>query len=465
MHTAVDDALAGLVMTNPGVMLLEAERAVMRRDHRQLRGRVMLVSGGASGHEPYPAGYVGSGMLTAAVVGDVSAAPPPLVVVKVVRGLLENHPEGVLLVVGYRPGDRLSFTVAAEILSSEGLPVRLVLVDGMTGAVLIFKLAGAMAEKGASLEELFTMCSRAVADLISIDDIPELSSVLHHCKCVPDIQNEVIDEGEGINCERASVVITPEVVQTVQKQFGISSPPFQDLLVTLLVNNMGQAHKLHEQAFAMKTTKQFLSHGYKVKRLYCGSFATSFKGKGFSVSVLKMCGDLTELLDAPTSAPAWPRTPCPACWEAGVASDQLASPGRGVVDASEGSRVAEVANSRVLQIVLCTVQAVVACREQLDMLDSGEGDGDCGTTLGRGAQAVMKAISDGQLNCESPSALLSGLSCVCGRTMGGVSGALYYVLFSAAAQVRYCNCSLLLAQNLWSWGSVLAGRSTAGLQR
>ncbi|KAJ8874207.1 hypothetical protein PR048_025049 [Dryococelus australis] len=449
MCAMVDDALAGLVLINPSVVLLKEERAVVRQDYKQLGGRVMLVSGGASGHEPYPAGYVGPGMLTAAVVGDVSVAPPPLMIVRVVRRLVQNQKEGALLIACNKSGDRLSFAIAARQLNAEGVQVKLVETGEMSGAVLIFKLAGAMVERGTSLDELFSMCSRVVVGLVTIIANPDVSV---QSQSFSDVCSEDDDENleihDGKETYEASVAVLTKVIVAVHKQLTyLPSPSSQGCQITLLVNNMGQMSKLEEQAFAVKTTKQFLSHGYEVKRLYCGSFTTSSKVKGFSISVIKiLCADMVDLLDAPTSASAWPRTPCRACWKDGVASDRLAwqdevssdwlmAPREGTLDQIEGEVNAQatgISNSKVLQVVLCATCSVVACEGQLNLLDCK--DGDCGTTLKRGAEAVAKAIQAQQINCESPSALLAGLSYICGNAMGGASGAMYCVLFAAAAQ-------------------------------
>ncbi|XP_022787345.1 dihydroxyacetone kinase 1-like isoform X2 [Stylophora pistillata] len=167
----VDEALEGIVLANPGLKLLKNHRVIIREDVNELRkaGKVTLISGGGSGHEPSHAGFVGKGMLTAAVAGAVFTSPPTKSILAAIRAVGHGNKGGTLLIVKNYTGDRLNFGFAAERAKAEGIKVDMVVVGedcaltskdktagrrGLCGTVLIHKIAGALAEEGKSLEEI-----------------------------------------------------------------------------------------------------------------------------------------------------------------------------------------------------------------------------------------------------------------------------------------------------------------------
>lgn len=154
---AVDEALEGLVASNPGLKLLKGHRVIIREDFEKVKnaGRVALISGGGSGHEPSHAGFVGRGMLTAAVAGSVFASPPTKSVLAAIRAVGQSNSGGTLLIVKNYTGDRLNFGFAAERAKSEGINVEMVIVGedcaltskdktagrrGLCGTILIHKV-------------------------------------------------------------------------------------------------------------------------------------------------------------------------------------------------------------------------------------------------------------------------------------------------------------------------------------
>ena len=175
--SVVREALEGLVALNPQLALLEGENTVVRADLEAFRGsgKVAVVTGGGAGHEPAHAGYVGQGMLTAAVSGDVFASPSTDAVYAALKAV--GTEAGVLVIVKNYTGDRLNFGLAAEMARSEGIPVELVIVDddtalgsakqtagrrGIAGTVLVHKLAGAAAEAGLSLADVAAAARQAI---------------------------------------------------------------------------------------------------------------------------------------------------------------------------------------------------------------------------------------------------------------------------------------------------------------
>ena len=154
---AVDEALEGIVATNPGLNLLKNHRVIIRKDVDELRksGKVTLISGGGSGHEPSHAGFVGKGMLTAAVAGAVFTSPPTKSILAAIRAVGKDNSGGTLLIVKNYTGDRLSFGFAAERAKAEGFKVEMVVIGedcaltsrdktagrrGLCGTVLMHKV-------------------------------------------------------------------------------------------------------------------------------------------------------------------------------------------------------------------------------------------------------------------------------------------------------------------------------------
>lgn len=180
--TVVRELLEGLVSLDPGLALLAEEQVILRQPLAAAGERpVAVISGGGSGHEPAHAGYVGEGMLTAAVAGDVFTSPSVDAVLAAIRAAA--GPAGALLVVKNYTGDRLNFGLAAELARSEGIPVETVLVAddaalrhtvaperrrGIAGTVLIHKLAGAAAAAGRPLDEVAALARAASAELRSM---------------------------------------------------------------------------------------------------------------------------------------------------------------------------------------------------------------------------------------------------------------------------------------------------------
>ncbi|TNN40360.1 Triokinase/FMN cyclase [Liparis tanakae] len=168
VDSCVDEALCGLVRAGGGLSLLKGHRVVLRSDLENLRGKVALLSGGGSGHEPAHGGYVGAGMLSAAVAGGVFASPPPASILAAILSLHAAGASGVLLIVKNYTGDRLNFGLAAEQARNHGVAVNMVIVAedcafdqpgkagrrGLCGTILVHKLAGALAEEGSSLDQI-----------------------------------------------------------------------------------------------------------------------------------------------------------------------------------------------------------------------------------------------------------------------------------------------------------------------
>lgn len=442
----VPEMLEGLVAGDPGLVLVEGQTVVVRRDHADLarEGVVALVSGGGAGHEPAHGGYVGPGMLTGAVVGDVFTSPSTDAVLAAVRTV--GGDPGVLLVVKNYTGDRLNFGLAAEIARTEGVDVEMVVVGddvalaaegdhagrrGIAGTVLVHKAAGAAAARGDDLAGV-----RAVAQRVA-DDVRSMGVSLGACT-VPavgrpgfELGEDEVEWGLGIHgeagVERGSLVSADEVAERLVGAVADDAGLSEGDRVVLLVNDLGSTPPSELDVVARGAVASLRRRGVRVERLWAGAFLTALDMPGCSVSVLRVDDELLELLDAPTETSAWPaahRGRVTAEGEERVAAPEgpAGEPGE---QAAAGDPAPEV---RTALEAACA--ALREAEPELTRMDSEVGDGDLGTGLDRGAKAVEQELDT---YAEDAAGLLRGASATVRRAIGGTSGPLYAILLLRAA--------------------------------
>uniref|UniRef100_A0A3Q3DHS1 Triokinase/FMN cyclase n=1 Tax=Hippocampus comes TaxID=109280 RepID=A0A3Q3DHS1_HIPCM len=394
----VDEALCGLVRASSGLSLLRGHRVVLRSDLDQIRGKVALLSGGGSGHEPAHGGYVGAGMLSAAVAGAVFASPPPasiLAAILCLHSAGKMTSSGVLLIVKNYTGDRLNFGLAAEQARNHGVDVDMVVVAddcaftcpskagkrGLCGTILIHKLAGALADEGCSLQETALHC---VAGTLGVSLSP--------CS-VP-------------GC-RPSFELPPG-----DMELGLG-----DTLV-VCVNNLGALSRLEMAVVTRAAIMCLENRGMKVARVMSGSFMTSLEMAGMSLTFLRACPEILRLFDAKTSAPAWPNLSSGCTSGRSYLTDPTTVPAGAHDDVlTEGPQ--SPAMRKVLEKVCSTL---LEYQEELNALDRASGDGDCGNTHAQAAKAIQVWLQS-HVVPGCPGQLLSALATVVQEKMGGSSGA------------------------------------------
>ncbi|WEK50472.1 MAG: dihydroxyacetone kinase subunit DhaL [Candidatus Kaistia colombiensis] len=432
--SVVDEMIEGIVATSDRLAMLAGARVVVRSDFAALRdaGKVALISGGGSGHEPAHAGYVGQGMLTAAVCGDVFTSPSTDAVLAAIRTV--GGPAGVLLIVKNYTGDRLNFGLAAELARAEGLDVRMVVVAddvalaqasetagrrGLAGTVLVHKIAGAAAEAGLSLGEVSLAAQQAIDHLATMG--VGLSPCIVPAAGKPNftLAEDEIEFGLGIHGE-AGVTREPftnasDIVQRLCARVFDSLRLAPGDPVALLINNLGATPAMEMAIVAREALDQAVRRGLVVDAIWVGSFLTAIEMAGCSITALKLRPTMLEALRTPTAAPAWPGAGAGAGVVRRVAAQQAVSvPDRGGATAGD---------PRIRASLQAVIGALVEAESYLTGLDQQVGDGDLGLNLARGAKAIEAELDN--LAGQHPADLLRSLSAITRRTVGGTSGALY----------------------------------------
>lgn len=446
----VTEAIDGVIMASGGRLArLDGYphiRVVLRSEID--RGKVALVSGGGSGHEPAHAGFVGEGMLTAAVCGDVFASPS---VDAVLAGILAvTGSAGCLLIVKNYTGDRLNFGLAAERARAFGLKVSMVVVDddialpeasqprGLAGTLFVHKVAGAMAERGATLDEVTATARRVIAGTRSIG----MSLDTCHVPGSPKenrIAPGMAELGLGIHGEagfqQIAFATAREAMEAVAGQLAASMPSGPHVA---LLNNLGGASALEMSIL----TRELLTCaiGAQIEFLVGpAAMMTSLAMRGFSVSVCPLDALDAALLERPTPLLAWP-----GCHRIGASQVVTLPDGLTPIKPIPSDHAA----TRKMLMRCCEI--MVAAETELNALDAKTGDGDTGSTLAAAARSLIAAMD--RLPLADHTQLYRAIGQELSQTMGGSSGVLLAIFFTATGDAA-------------SSGLSMRGALQAGLER
>jgi len=445
-EAVVEEMIEGLVAVHPGLRRLEGRSVIVRAGSGESGGRrVALISGGGSGHEPAHAGYVGPGMLDAAVLGDVFTSPSTDAVLAAIRAVA--GPAGVLLIVKNYTGDRLNFGLAAEIARGEGIAVEVAVVAddaalaastglagarGLAGTVLVHKVAGAAAEAGASLAGVAAE-ARAAASAVATMGVA-LSPCTVPAAGTPGfaLGESEVELGLGIHGEpgvrRVPIGPADSFVDTLLATILDRLGPEAGDRVALLVNGLGGTPAMELAVVARRAVSGLESRGLAVVRAYAGTFLSAIEMAGVSLSVLLVDDARLARLDAPTGAPAWPNassTPR----HRGTTAVPDPAPGP-PPPAAPGPPT--TATGRALGAALrASATALIDATAHLTTLDQAVGDGDLGLSLARGSRAAVEALPSYPL--DDPPAALRALGQTLREALGGTSGPLYATLALAVA--------------------------------
>lgn len=429
-NNIVNEAIDGLIRSSSGKLNrldgFPHIRVVTRSDWD--KSKVALISGGGSGHEPSHAGFVGQGMLTAAICGDVFASPS---VDAVLAGILAvTGSAGCLLIVKNYTGDRLNFGLAAERARSLGLKVAMVIVDddialphlpqprGLAGTLFVHKIAGYLAENGKSLEEISVVASSVIAKIKTIGMSLDTCNVPGSQKLdrIPEGRAEL---GLGIHgepgVEQIEFKSARDAMNTVVTRLAHEATD-GDLVV--LLNNLGGASILEMSVLSYELINSSLSS--RIKWIIGpGSLMTSLDMKGFSVTVFSAKPEELEYLNEKVDISAWP-----GCNR--VLGVDLQS----LPDGLKPERPSPSEHPETREFLRKCCHVLIDSESDLNALDSHSGDGDTGSTLAGAARSLIQNFD--RFPFAEHSKLLRALGLELSESMGGSSGVLLAIFFASA---------------------------------
>lgn len=317
----VAESLRGLALAHGDVLRVQEDPALVIRADAPVEGKVAVISGGGSGHEPLHGGFVGTGMLHAAVPGAVFTSPTPDAVEAAVAATA--GPAGALLIVKNYTGDVLNFETAAELAEAEGTPVRSVVIDddvavkdstytagrrGVGGTVLLEKIAGAAAERGDSLDDVEALARKVIGQVRSIGVALTAPTVPHAGTPSFELADDEIEFGIGIHGEPGRERIPLESADALVARLVtavVEDLPFGSGDEVLLFSNSMGGTPLVELYLAHGIAEKLLGErGITVARRLVGPYITSLEMQGISLTLLKLDDELTALWDAPVNTPA-----------------------------------------------------------------------------------------------------------------------------------------------------------------
>jgi triose/dihydroxyacetone kinase / FAD-AMP lyase (cyclizing) len=434
IHSLISESIDGYLRVAGGGMLSrlasEAGAKIVLQQSID-KTKVSLVSGGGSGHEPAHVGFVGQGMLTAAVCGEIFASPSVDAVLSAIRAV--TGPAGCLLIVKNYSGDRLNFGLAAERARAEGLQVEMVIVAddiaikdarqprGVAGTLFVHKVAGYAAVRGLPLAAVKAAAEKTAAAVQSIGIASAVCTIPG--RATHDRLPEGMAElGLGIHgepgIERIKLPTASEAARLMTERFGAG--PKGATRLAMLINNLGGVPAMEMSLIARAILETDI--GRKTAFVVGPApLMTALDMRGFSISVLPIDAELTEALLAPSSAPAWPgaRATVPVS-----RTDNTETPSAVVYQPSNDPSTRQAIES------VCA--AIVGSEAELNLIDAKVGDGDTGTTMANAARAVHGAIDS--LPMADPPQLARALADQFTKVMGGSSGVLLSIFAAATGR-------------------------------
>lgn len=446
----VTEAIEGMILASGGRLTrldgFPHIRVVLRADWDH--SRVALVSGGGAGHEPAHAGFVGAGMLTAAVCGDVFASPS---VDAVLAGILAvTGPAGCLLIVKNYTGDRLNFGLAAERARALGRKVSMVIVDddialphlpqsrGLAGTLFVHKIAGHLAEAGADLATVTRAAEQVIAGARSIGMSLDTCTVPGSAK-----ENRILpgmaELGLGIHGEPGVQQIGfTDAAQAMAAMLEKLAVEAEEGAHVALLNNLGATSVLEMAVLSHELLRSAL--GRKISYIVGpAAMMTSLDMRGVSVSILPLTPEIEAALLSKVEISAWP-----GC------QPIVAPPVAALPDGLKPLRPMASPHEPTRRLLENCCQIMIAMEADLNALDAKSGDGDTGSTLAGAARALLGAM--GHLPLADHAQLYRAIGQELSQTMGGSSGVLLAIFFAAAGDAA-------------SGGQALRATLQAGLAR
>ncbi|KAG7202444.1 hypothetical protein KM043_018746 [Ampulex compressa] len=472
---AIRTSLLGMVMMHSGLVILEGCNAVLRRDYNNIPGKVKIISGAMVENKPEHIEFVGPGMLTAAISGTISEPPSTDDIINVIEELYSDHCLGVLLIICGCIEYRLNFALAKMHMKNKGYMVEMITIHDDFNSKFtyvisekhnfpierfLFKVAGAMAEKGHTLNEIYIICNR----ILNSGEIASAGIFVDHAvrfkKRISDtsrnIQTEFKIHGGPTIIELPFTSfkdVATAVGNIIYNKFkNVNEKDIHNLKkvdsggeVALILKNHGFTH-VEANMFVSAVVEDLNVSGFNVQRKYFESSIVSSDLNVFQISALNLSYDsrLIEYLDTPTCVPGWPKI-----LSAGIMNihsfdtHKVVSHGKNRKWRYESSpnnadHQGPIMNDNLSEIFLLALtyacEALIACIGQLNKMDEEFGNGRCGTVLANGADAVKDAIKVQNIIGCRPSIAFLQIGSIVNKKMSGLHGTLYSMFFKTIAK-------------------------------
>lgn len=445
----------GIAMAHPELEFVKKYKVMKKKEVN--KNKVSLISGGGSGHEPAHAGFIGKGMLDAAVCGDVFASPSQIQVYQAIKETASE--KGTLLIIKNYSGDMMNFKNAAHLASEDGIKVDYVKVDddiavedslytvgrrGVAGTVLVHKIAGAAAERGMSLEEVKTVAQKA------IDNVRSLGFGLTSCtvpaKGTPtfDIAEDEMEFGVGIHGEpgikREKIASADELskrmVDAIVKDMNLG----ENEEVALLINGFGATPLQELYLLNNSVVSELDKKNIKINRIFVGNYMTSIDMAGASVSIMKLDDELKELLSEESDTPAFKVSgPVESVEYVGL-EDNKDEEKEVSFKVESDENFAEIKDEKVtldnmIYIIDKMSEVIIENEVQFCELDSHAGDGDFGMSVAKGFKQLKREWKEIlELENLNISEFLDACSMIIMEHCGGASGPIWGSAFRAAGK-------------------------------
>lgn len=454
-ETMVPEMCAGIALAYPELEFVKRYKIIKKRE--QNADKVSLISGGGSGHEPAHAGFVGKGMLDAAVCGDIFASPSQIQIYQAIKETAGNA--GTLMLIKNYSGDMMNFKNAARLAEEDGISVEYVKVDddiavqdslytvgrrGVAGTVLVHKIAGAAAEQGYSLKQVKAYAENAVLNTRSIGFA--FTSCTVPAKGTPtfSIAENEIEYGVGIHGEpgvsREAMMTADELskrmTDSLVKELGLA----ENDEVTVLVNGFGGTPLQELYLFLNSTAKILDEYKIKIYRSFAGNYMTSIDMSGASLTFMKMNSELKSLLDAESDAPAFKVNGpvLPRNYEPFIPAYHTQSENTDQKHHTKGSakvRQEVLTVDNMIFIVDTMSECIIKNEVPFCELDAYAGDGDFGMSVSKGFRQLRREWNDilEEKVCDIGE-FLDACSLIIMECCGGASGPIWGSAFRAAGK-------------------------------
>ena len=450
----IEELIEGIVSAHPNLLKVAGStgRAIIAKNGAR-EGKVGIVIGGGSGHEPAFACYVGQGLADAAPIGNIFASPSPAHIMDAAQSV--ERGAGVLFLYGNYAGDVMNFDMAAEQLGAQGIDARSFLVTddiasaplekarerrGIAGDFFVFKIAGAAADLGLDLDEVIAAATRANDNTRTMGVALSACSMPQTGKANFDIPDGEMEVGMGIHgepgVERVPIESADQVTDRLLKPILDELNLGENDRVAVLVNGLGSTTLLEQYLVHRRVSSTLTSKGVHIHHSWVGEYCTSLEMAGVSVTLMKLDDELAAWLDHPCHTPAlrvgneiqpavsseiWDRTP------------ELSSQSGLVQDKSKLIKTGDLTPPIFLTALRSIGETMIQSKDELCALDGIIGDGDHGVTMEIGWKAILTSL-DGMPD----GATVSEICTICAKafldSVGASAGPLYASAFNAAGR-------------------------------